>query len=284
MADSKHKEWSPEEVEATVQAYVDMLVLELAGQPFNKADRRRNLQLRLDDRSEGAIERKHQNISAILIELGLPYIDGYKPLGNYQALLREVVEDRIDRSDELVALVAREIQQPVEAPTFDDILATLVDPPKPTDRRKGLYLSERKRPRPRVNYLLQEVANRQLGLAGEQFAIDFERARLTAADRESLAARVEHVARTRGDHLGFDVLSFDGDGRERLIEVKTTRFGAYTPFFVTANELQVSQHEGPAYHLYRLYSFKRAPQLFMKAGALEKAFDLDPAQYLARIS
>jgi hypothetical protein len=64
--------WSREEVEATVAAYLDMLDQELRGLQFNKSDARRRLGATLSGRSEGAIERKHQNISAILIELGFP--------------------------------------------------------------------------------------------------------------------------------------------------------------------------------------------------------------------
>lgn len=83
--------WSLFEVEATVADYFHMLVQELTGQLYNKSAHRKALMQKLENRSEGAIERKHQNISAILIALGCPYISGYKPLGNYQALLREVV-------------------------------------------------------------------------------------------------------------------------------------------------------------------------------------------------
>lgn len=83
--------WSPEEVEATVSDYLEMLAMELRGQSFNKAEHNRILLNRLNHRSRGAIERKHQNISAVLIDLGYPYIDGYKPLFNYQDLLYRVV-------------------------------------------------------------------------------------------------------------------------------------------------------------------------------------------------
>src|SRR5437899_3120271 len=88
-------DWSREEVEATVSDYFDMLAMELRGEPFNKAEHNRDLQKLLANRTKGAIEKKHQNISAVLIELGYPYIDGYKPLGNYQQLLYGVVEDRL---------------------------------------------------------------------------------------------------------------------------------------------------------------------------------------------
>ena len=57
-------------------------------------------------------------------------------------------------------------------------------------------------------------------MAGEQFVLSFEKARLTQAGRPDLAAKVEHVA-AAGAMVGFDVLSFDTTGRERYIEVKT---------------------------------------------------------------
>jgi hypothetical protein len=67
-------DWSRLEVEATVAAYLDMLDQELRGIAYNKSEARRRLLGTLSGRSEGAIERKHQNISAILIELGFPAI------------------------------------------------------------------------------------------------------------------------------------------------------------------------------------------------------------------
>ena len=64
--------WSREEVEAAVTDYFDMLAKELRGEPFNKAEHNRALQRTLDNRSSGSVERKHQNISAVLIEAGYP--------------------------------------------------------------------------------------------------------------------------------------------------------------------------------------------------------------------
>lgn len=62
--------WSREEVEATVSDYFEMLALELRGEPYNKAEHNRNLQKFLNARTKAAVELKHQNISAVLIELG----------------------------------------------------------------------------------------------------------------------------------------------------------------------------------------------------------------------
>ena len=90
--------WSAQEIETIVAEYFDMLESELAGGAVVKAEHNRALQ-NVIDRSRGAIEYKHQNISAVLAALGLPYIEGYKPAVNYQHALFDAIEARIDRSD-----------------------------------------------------------------------------------------------------------------------------------------------------------------------------------------
>ena len=91
------------------------------------------------------------------------------------------------------------------------------------------------------------------------------------------------MSRTRGDAEGYDILSFEPDGRERLIEVKTTNFGQLTPFFVSRNQVRVSERELERYHLYRLFRFRLAPRMFMLPGALAQSCQLDPTEYEARV-
>lgn len=64
-----------------------MLRLELNGHQYNKTEHRRALMEQLNNRSDGSVEIKHHNISAVLIEMGIPYFDGYKPRFNYQRSL-----------------------------------------------------------------------------------------------------------------------------------------------------------------------------------------------------
>jgi hypothetical protein len=87
---------------------------------------------------------------------------------------------------------------------------------------------------------------------------------------------------SQGDGLGYDILSFDADGRERFVEVKTTAFGRETPFFVTRNELEVSRQFATQYRVSRLFSFRRVPMLFELNGALDASCSLEPDSYLAR--
>jgi hypothetical protein len=128
----------------------------------------------------------------------------------------------------------------------------------------------------------REAHNRSLGTAGELLVVEYERHRLRAAGRKRLGDRVEHVARSKGGGLGYDVLSFDVNGRERLIEVKTTAFGPQTPFYIGRNEVGPSETLPEQFHPYRLYGFRTTPRLFDLSGAVGAHCRLDPVSFLAR--
>jgi Domain of unknown function (DUF3883) len=167
----------------------------------------------------------------------------------------EVVSSRLLRSEPLANIVRQQVSAPAAVPSVDDILAALVEPPlaEPGDARYSASITRERRQQVRrgTDYLALEAGNRSLGAAGEEFVKRFEIARLIAERHERLAARVERVADTRGDGLGYDVLSFEASGQERLIEVKTTRYGPLTPFFVTRNEIAVSRESSAQFQLYR---------------------------------
>jgi hypothetical protein len=139
-------------------------------------------------------------------------------------------------------------------------------------------------PRIRVatNYIEREARNRSLGAAGELFVIEYERARLCRARRESLAARIEHTSLVRGDYEGYDVLSFEENGAERLIEVKTTKYGIDTPFFVSRNEVATSERQPSIYQLYRLFAFRQKPSLYTLPGPISQSCQLSAASFLAQ--
>ena len=79
--------WSPEENDLIVADYFAMLGEDVHAQPYSKAEHRRAPRPQLNGRSDGSIEFKHQNISAVLKGLGEAWIPGYKPAFNFQAAL-----------------------------------------------------------------------------------------------------------------------------------------------------------------------------------------------------
>lgn len=181
----KQMAWSRYEIEATVADYFHMLMLELSGQSYNKSAHRKLLLQKLQGRTDSAVERKHQNISAILIEYGVPGISGYKPLGNYQALLRDVVEGRLKDDPVFERAVDVACSVPAVSPLLSDYSNLLVDPPRfkyvAREPEAGTY---RAIPQMR-DYLAREARNASLGLAGEEFALNYEHYRLHSLGKKT---------------------------------------------------------------------------------------------------
>lgn len=71
-----------------------MLAEERAGRDYNKPEYRPGV-IAATGCKPGSIERKLQNVSAVLDEIGIPWIQRYKPLPHYQdALVAEVEQQR----------------------------------------------------------------------------------------------------------------------------------------------------------------------------------------------
>lgn len=287
----KGENWSPEEVRATVLDYMAMLKLELAGQPYSKTLHRRALIGRLDGRSEGAVEKKHQNISAILDDMGYFWIPGYKPQSNYQRILAEEVERWVEADTDLDRRELAAAEALAVAPEHFDFSAFEVKgPTRAADFTVGVNetaqstYGERVRVAVKRDYAAREARNASLGLAGEELVVKFEQYRLSLAGCDRLAEKVEHVSKRQGDGLGFDVLSFEPDGREKFIEVKTTAFAKETPFYATAGEVKFARRNSTQYVLCRLFEFRKAPKCFTLPGAIETHCRLDPASYRCVLS
>lgn len=268
-------------MEAIVDDYLSMLASELSGTLFNKAAHRRALREKLVNRSDASIEFKHANISAALLEAGFPYINGYKPRWHYQALLADVIGERLAAQRTLLDLAVADADQPSAVPEVDDILAILTKKPQRPAEPPAVAEPNPQRIRLTTNYLEREARNRSLGSAGELLVLFYERERLIRAGKDALAARIEHTAKVRGDSEGYDVLSYEESGRERLIEVKTTKYGGETPFYVSRNEVAVSKREAAKYQVYRLFEFRKYPRLYMLPGAIETSCALSPITFLA---
>ncbi len=282
-------DWQPDELDAIVEDYFAMLREELAGRAYVKAHRNAALRTRIG-RTAGSIERKHMNISAVLRELGLPYIDGYKPFSNFQDALGRTIESYLLahpdtlHGDDLLPVWARDDAQAGPVPVAAEAPAIFEDeaPPPPgapgAPRPEGLQRLVRK-----FDPVARDFRNRTLGKAGEALVVDFERRRLAALERKDLAAKVRWVAQEDGDGAGYDIHSFDRHGNDRLIEVKTTRGGRTTPFFVTRNELALSEEQPEHFRLFRLYEVAQAPRLFRLKPPIAKAVTLEPETWRARV-
>jgi hypothetical protein len=258
-------QWSVHEILLIVYDYFSMLIDELNGKNINKAAHRRQLIPLLPSRSESSIEFKHQNISAVLINLGQPFIKGYLPRFNYQKILEEKVIEYL-KSDIQIENYFKEFSEKEINPIKVDFNKEkfIVDPPKIQISEEPIIRINR---RPfKINYLEREQNNQKLGKSGEALVLQYEKWLLQRNGYSKLADKVEWISQSKGDGYGFDILSRNLDGSDKYIEVKTTKLIKETPFFFTINELQFSVENKERYHLYRIFNFDQEPKMFTRNG------------------
>jgi hypothetical protein len=273
MAEGEPKgDWTADELDLIIADYFAMLGAEIRRVSYDKTQHRRALMAQID-RSNGSIEFKHQNISAVLQQLDLPWINGYKPRAHFQESIVSAIERYI--------LQYPMAQHPEAlAGAFTERPQLFMEPPP---------LLEPKRERPEViqrlvrkfNPAERDFINRKLGHDGEEMIFKFEQQRLRQADRPDLARKVRWISREEGDGAGYDILSFDQKGRERFLEVKTTVGSQTAPFYLTRNERNFSEERPTEFRICRVYDFSKIPRAFEIAPPLEKFVHLEPLSFEA---
>ncbi len=272
---SERKDWTGGELDLIVADYFSMLSDEVVGIPINKAAHNRLLRSKID-RSEASIEFKHRNISAVLERLGLQKIRGYLPAQNFQTAIIDAIERY------LVANPAAQHPETLVTEFSEHPQLFVGSPPALSPilpMRKDIERLVRK-----FNPVERDFRNRKLGREGEELVLHFERQRLQLQDRVDLARRVKWVSQEEGDGAGYDILSFDPQGNERLIEVKTTVGSDTTPFYITRNELSLSSERPEAFRLCRVFDFSIRPRMFELAPPLTNFVHLSPLSYEASFS
>ncbi|WP_428644187.1 DUF3883 domain-containing protein [Roseibium sp.] len=276
LANMSSDDWSDEENDVVVASYFSMLSDELSGRSYNKAAHNRLLQGQTR-RSRGSIEFKLCNVSAAAKAFGLPIIRGYQPRFKFQMSLAEAISRWLAQNPEWeMALNGTLPTGMAEAASlFVGIAPTLrnAPPPDETEKLRAVAL--------RFDVAGRDERNRALGRAGEEFVFHRERGLLRQQGRNDLARKVRWTSQEDGDGAGFDIASFTPEGRERLIEVKTTNGWERTPFHISRNELAVAEARREDWYLFRLYEFTRAPGAFELRPPLEAHVALTATSFQA---
>lgn len=276
------EDWTDDEIWASIDVYFDMLLRRLRGEDFVRVTFLRALAGRTHGRSVKSVEYKLQNVSAVLIDMGLTRLDGFAPASNFQARLGELVDEYLRLDPETSAALESILEQTPARPPLPQIRSDIEEPPPDSDAGDAKR-PRRFRARKVVDRARSDAANRALGRAGEQFVVGVEQESLRRAGRADLADKVKWIADEAGDGAGHDVLSFEVDGEEIYIEVKTTNGAKEAPFLVTANEIEFSQAQ-PAFRLYRLFTFSNEPRMYVLRGPLRDTAALEPVLFRARVS
>ncbi len=269
-------DWTDEENDLLVADYFEMLKLELQGEPFNKAARRRKLAHSLP-RSEKSIEFKQQNVSAVLDAIKHPWVSGLRPAKNYQRSLKDAVQRFLDAQHQVGLREIPETRMELDEGTE----AYIAPPPSQASTTEPSKTRSVVRRAQKPDYAERDADNRELGKQGEAYVLELEKQRLEEAGRMDLAEKVYWVAEEEGDGLGYDIDSYANDGSERFLEVKTTNGGRETPFYISENELRFSQDEPERFVLVRVFDFSGERGVFELRSPLTERVSLKPTAYKA---
>lgn len=272
------EDWTDCENDLIVADYFAMLAADMMGKSYNKSAHRRALLPLLNGRSEGSVEFKHQNLSAVLKGLGENWIIGYKPAFNFQISLVDAVARWLNRTPEWFNRQPT-LNQPLG---LQEGLSLWISPPPtqsnlppPQELEKMLYIARK------YDVAGRDEKNRTLGRAGEERVMVHEQSVLTSAGREDLARKVRWVSEEDGDGAGYDIASFTPEGQARLIEVKTTNGWERTPFHISRNEIAVANERRSEWCLFRLWNFSREPNAFELYPPLEAHVTLTATAFVA---
>ncbi|GAN77118.1 DUF3883 domain-containing protein [Acidisphaera rubrifaciens] len=273
-------DWTDEENDTVVADYFAMLAHDIAGRPYSKAEHNRLLRA-IIGRPRGSIEYKHQNISAVLKGLGEAWILGYKPAFNFQASLVDSVVRWLDRYPDWLAPAARVGVGRLPSALREDVVLWIGPPPTHSNALPPAELEQMAAIARKYDVAQRDARNRALGRAGEERVLVHERATLLAAGRSDLVDHIRWVSDVDGDGAGYDIRSFDVDGSNRLIEVKTTNGWERTPFHITRNELTFADANRDDWRLVRIWDFARETRAFELRPPLEKHVSLIATSYQA---
>lgn len=272
-------EWSEKELRQVVSDYFEMWREEQTGQPYSQAEHRSRLIENGLKRFRNLIDLKYRNVSAVLLEEGLPFIADYKPESNYDQLLRDIVREHISTNEAALEAILQTVDWLDAKSEAIEFSHWRVPPPQLPGDQAPESLTRRAS---NIDYSAREEKNRPLGRSGERIVLEYERWRLENAGRKDLSERIRCIAELDRAGLGYDIRSFDEDGTAIFIQVKTTRGGIEMPFLISANEVKAATEFGGRYRIYRVFNFPRDPRVYIQSGPLIDCFDLSPRLFEAR--
>lgn len=122
------------------------------------------------------------------------------------------------------------------------------------------------------------------GLKGEEIAVVIEQEFFESIGRKDLAEKVRHVSAEDGDGLGYDVLSFFENGKEKYIEVKSTTASLGSSFYLSRNELWFLKEHNEDAFIYRVLISNEVPQVmtYSSPQILEQN-EIIPVQYMVKV-
>jgi hypothetical protein len=124
----------------------------------------------------------------------------------------------------------------------------------------------------------KQATSSKLGLLGEELVIHIEKQKL---EELGFLDKTEDIQK-KLDGEGYDIYSYDENGDEIFIEVKTTKGNIDEPFYLSINEKEFWQRHSEKYVIYRLYNYdylNKTANIYKIKGSELSEFILSPTNF-----
>lgn len=135
-----------------------------------------------------------------------------------------------------------------------------------------------------IDFFERNLKNSTTGKKGEEIVLQTERKYLSKLNRNDLSERVKQIS-INDDSAGYDILSFDENGNEKLIEVKSTILPKKNnfSFYISSNEKNIAEKSNN-YYIYLVFEVNKLNPKIIK---LQNPFSsgllyLQPTQYIVK--
>lgn len=194
---------------------------------------------------------------------------------NWESLISTCVNFVREHINQYDAIINAVWGDPIPPTLFKN---KLVKKDKPKDGFETMPESKKEFKGADVDFQGKAKEQKDLGDKGEALVKQREIEFLNQRGLQDKAALVEIVQ----DGKGYDVFSFDENGNEKFIEVKTTTGNEYAVFFLSENEIDFMRLHPNQYCIYRVYHYDKEnnfAEFFELTGDIESQLLMKPTEY-----
>lgn len=188
------------------------------------------------------------------------------------------------KKDKLISKIS-ESENHSDVPAKEVHLDMVSKPEDPLDAKER---KDRIRSKDGIDYSNQQKRNQETGDIGEKLVLanEINKARKWGLS-EDLVSQIRRVS-LESDDYGFDILSFDQNGKEHYIEVKTTKASSNSLSFVlTQNELAHARKYGSAYSIVMVFDVEQNPRIWDMGNPFVSEpckVNIKPIKYLVEVN
>lgn len=200
---------------------------------------------------------------------------------------KENSSDKVDdraKKDKLISIIS-ESEKHSDVPAKEVHLDMFSKPEDPIDAKER---KDKIRSKDGIDYSDQQKRNQETGDIGEKLVLanEIDKARKWGLS-EDLVSQIRRVS-LESDDYGFDILSFDQNGKEHYIEVKTTKASSNSLSFVlTQNELDHARKYGSAYSIVMVFDVAQNPRIWDMGNPFVREpckVNIKPIKYLVEVN